>query len=318
MLYEMYCDDFNYVYLLFLKSILTETARVNKNFEANSSDPSKLLEDLIFLIKTLVDRVVLPTQVYLIDPFTCNLEEYSSTRITLGYKAKRKLLKSNITPDQEKNLRNRCSEFQVEPIRQLRQRLPDNIKVLETMSVLSVSQTLRVVKDSICPLFEPMKFSSEIIAKADMPWSNITLIKWSGTKHTVKFWVEVLQYKDAGNSVPLLELATCALTILSLPHSNAEVERIFSQMNLVKNKLKNKMNTDTVNAILHIRYGLKRMGKTCSIYEFPNDVLDSVKENAKHLTKTESPDQPSTSSQTIAGSVMADEDGEQDIFIEEL
>lgn len=78
------------------------------------------------------------------------------------------------------------------------------------------------------------------------------------------------------------------------------------------------MNTDTVSAILHIRYGLKRMGKTCSTYEFPNDVLDSVRGSAKYLTKTESPDQPSTSSQTLAGSVMAEEDAGQDIFTEEL
>ncbi|KAK3886341.1 hypothetical protein Pcinc_009497 [Petrolisthes cinctipes] len=262
-----------------------------------------------------MNRVVLPTQAHRIDPFTCNLEEYLSPRITLGYEAEKKLLESSITPDQEKNLRNRCSEFLIELIRQLRQRLPDNIKVLKTMSVLSVSQTLRVVKDSICPLLESMNFSSEIIAKADMQWSNITLIKWSETKDTVKFWVEVLQYKDAANSVPFLELATCALTIVSLPHSNAEVERIFSQMNLVKNKLRNKMKTDTVNAILHIRYGLKRMEKTCSTYEFPNDVLDSVKGNTKYLTRTASPDQPTASS----GYVMADEDDEQqDIFIEEL
>lgn len=152
-----------------------------------------------------------------------------------------------------------------------------------------------------------------------MQWSNITLIKLSETKHTVKFWVEVLQYKNAANSVPFLELSTCALTILSLSHSNAEVERIFSQMNLVRNKLRNKMNTDTFNAILHIRFGLKRTGITCSIYKFPNDVLDSVKENANYLTRTASPDQPTTSSQTLAGSVMEDENaGQYDIFIEEL
>lgn len=167
-MYEMYFDDFSYVYLLILKSVLTETARVNKNFEVNSSDPTKLLEEPIFLIKTLVNRVVLPTQAHRIEPFTCTLEEYLSPRIPLGYEAERKLLESNITPDQEKNLRNRCSEFLIELIRQLRQRLPDNMKVLKTMSVLSVSQTLRVVKDSVCSLLESMNFSSEITAKADL------------------------------------------------------------------------------------------------------------------------------------------------------
>lgn len=56
MLYEMYCDDFNYVYLLFLKSILTETERVNKNFEANDSDPTKLLEDLTFFYQNTSEQ----------------------------------------------------------------------------------------------------------------------------------------------------------------------------------------------------------------------------------------------------------------------
>ncbi|KAK4307342.1 hypothetical protein Pmani_020861 [Petrolisthes manimaculis] len=55
---------------------------------------------------TQVDRVVLTTQAHRNDPFTCNLEETLSPRITLGYEAEKKLLKSSITPDQEKNLRN--------------------------------------------------------------------------------------------------------------------------------------------------------------------------------------------------------------------
>ncbi|KAK4307240.1 hypothetical protein Pmani_020981, partial [Petrolisthes manimaculis] len=53
---------------------------------------------------TQVDRVVLTTQAHRNDPFTCNLEETLSPRITLGYEAEKKLLKSSITPDQEKNL----------------------------------------------------------------------------------------------------------------------------------------------------------------------------------------------------------------------
>lgn len=81
-----------------------------------------------------------------------------------------------------------------------------------------------------------------------------------------------------------------------------------------ENKLRNKKNTDTVNAILHIRYGLKRIGKTCSKYEFPDDVLDSVTRNTKYLSGMVSPDKPSTSS----GYVMQDEDARHDIFIEDL
>ena len=81
--------------------------------------------------------------------------------------------------------------------------------------------------------------------------------------NTVKFWNEVTKYRDSSGLNPFKELARFAISVLVLPHSNAEVERIFSQMNIVKNKLRNRMGTKMVNSILGIRAGLKRSGKAC-------------------------------------------------------
>jgi len=41
------------------------------------------------------------------------------------------------------------------------------------------------------------------------------------------------------------------------PFSNAAVERVFSQMNIVKNNLRNKMGLKSLNAILSIRLDFK-------------------------------------------------------------
>lgn len=40
--------------------------------------------------------------------------------------------------------------------------------------------------------------------------------------------------------------------MLCLPLSNAYVERVFSKQNLIKTKLRNRMNSDTLNDILMI------------------------------------------------------------------
>ncbi|KAL7724335.1 hypothetical protein ACLKA6_001052 [Drosophila palustris] len=69
---------------------------------------------------------------------------------------------------------------------------------------------------------------------------------------------KVLAYRDAGHNKPFESLALFAIELLSLPWSKAEVERVFSQMNIVKTKLRNKMHLKTLNAILSIRYGLRR------------------------------------------------------------
>jgi len=91
------------------------------------------------------------------------------------------------------------------------------------------------------------------------------------------------------------------------PFSNAAVERVFSQMNIVKNNLRNKMGLKSLNAILSIRLDFKMFnnllytkdillnfidmdydGKCCHDYEIPNKYLALAKSSAKY---TESNDE---------------------------
>lgn len=66
------------------------------------------------------------------------------------------------------------------------------------------------------------------------------------------------------------------MTLLCLPHSNGEAERIFSQMNLVKSKIRNRLSTPSVNAVLTVRYGLKRVEKCCYSYELPMNIVNKI------------------------------------------
>lgn len=45
LLYNMYADNCNLAYLSFLKPILTDVQKINKLFESNTADPTKLLND---------------------------------------------------------------------------------------------------------------------------------------------------------------------------------------------------------------------------------------------------------------------------------
>lgn len=61
------------------------------------------------------------------------------------------------------------------------------------------------------------------------------------------------------NENPFQEIAEFVLSLLVLPYSNAEVERLFSMMNIIKNNKRNKLQIQTLNSVLYIQYGLKRM-----------------------------------------------------------
>ena len=67
----------------------------------------------------------------------------------------------------------------------------------------------------------------------------ISTLDWPDASNlcTEKFWVRELKYKDAADEQIFSELAMFALALSSLPFSNAAVESMFSQMNLLKTKL---------------------------------------------------------------------------------
>ena len=87
------------------------------------------------------------------------------------------------------------------------------------------------------------------------------------------FWSEVWQFRDAAGLNPFQELSQVAVSVLSLPHSNAEIERVFSQMSVVKNKLRNRMSLQTLNSILYVRYDLRLSGEACYEHKLPDGVL---------------------------------------------
>lgn len=73
----------------------------------------------------------------------------------------------------------------------------------------------------------------------------------------VAFWGYVLDYRDAGGDYPFKLLAEFALKCLTIPVSNAVVERLFSFMAAVKTKQRNRMQLLMLEAILRIRVHLR-------------------------------------------------------------
>ncbi|MGH0150569.1 UNVERIFIED_CONTAM: hypothetical protein FKN15_018843 [Acipenser sinensis] len=99
---------------------------------------------------------------------------------------------------------------------------------------------------------------------------------------TVSYWTEVNVFCDAGNSNSFADLCSLAIAVFSLPHSNAEVERLFSLTNVVKSKLQNRLGISTLNAILIVRTGVKLFGESCSTYNLPDTVTKLIGTTAVH------------------------------------
>lgn len=84
------------------------------------------------------------------------------------------------------------------------------------------------------------------------------------------------------------ELPDFALSVLSLPHSNADCERIFSNVNAIKTKYRNKLVTETINGTLLTKQciqGGRNEMKNCINFNPSKAMLNSRQSNILYPKK---------------------------------
>ncbi|CAH2098327.1 unnamed protein product [Euphydryas editha] len=95
----------------------------------------------------------------------------------------------------------------------------------------------------------PKKLSEQQML--DDEWRNFPIVISQrkcipSTEKADEFWHEISQLVDQNGDKELQFLPTFMLNVLSLLHSNAAFERIFSQVNDIKTKKRNRLITKTV------------------------------------------------------------------------
>ncbi|KAL1501402.1 hypothetical protein ABEB36_006726 [Hypothenemus hampei] len=241
LLYAMYNDLSNKVYLTFLHTILDLIQKTNKSFESNSADVTKLYPN----------------------PY-------------LGFAFENACREAGISNEAKNIIKSRCISFLIELSVQLRNRLPENLQILEKMNRFSVTECLKPNKMPITEIALEFFKDPLIISKIEMKWSRLHTVPWQEITNTEKFWGDVSHYKDASGENIFQELVDLSLRLLCLPHSNTDVKRIFSIMNVVKSNKRNVMKLLLLNNLLHIRFGLKRLDICCKDYQLPDTVLQLI------------------------------------------
>lgn len=74
---------------------------------------------------------------------------------------------------------------------------------------------------------------------------------------TIDFWYMVEKKKNASGELVFSNLMKVVKYIMVFPHSSAAAERTFSQYNLIKTQLRNRLKVSTAAAILRIKDGLQ-------------------------------------------------------------
>lgn len=265
LLHEMFQDEKNYLYMLFIQPIISEFDRVNRLFQSENPDPVKLFEDLDMHVRSMLFRVVLkehacPTaewEKHLLHVRACNYGTVFSDAFH----------KSSLSDGEKDQMLDRCRVYLVACIKSLLKRLPDNLELLQNFKLLRP----RCIRDT------PFRTFHRVISIVAAPSSTSTLESEYGTLQSMlpslamsdnvsEFWRAVAKFTNSAGEPLFPKLSAVAFALLCLPVSNAAVERVFSLVTVTKTDHRNKLSVRTLEMILHVRCGLKEYG-CCNNFE---------------------------------------------------
>ncbi|KAJ8947983.1 hypothetical protein NQ314_008518 [Rhamnusium bicolor] len=187
--------------------------------------------------------------------------------IDFGYDYRQVIHKFHIPAEELYKIKLRCRDFVLTLCREIAQRIPVNIGMFNAIKYFSPEFSLKPMDR---PKFEqlPLYLLNNTADKRllDMQWNDLSSVKWHIDENTSSeyFWSNlVLNYKNAGGEQIFKDIAEFALLTLSLPLSNAVVERVFSLMNIIKTKTRNKINMPLLDALIRIKVHFLVEGLCC-------------------------------------------------------
>ncbi|XP_049268950.1 uncharacterized protein LOC125757409 [Rhipicephalus sanguineus] len=176
-----------------------------------------------------------------------------------------------VTAEQSQFFRLRCLDFYTDSVGRILKRIPFQESVWRHLKLLDPAVCMNGSAASIAPLAHafPNLISGKAMQALDTEWQYLTNADIPASKGSLlhEFWGTVLTQKHCDGSTAFPALTEFVSAVLCLPHSNGAVERVFSAVNNMKTKLRNKLSTETICGLLHT----KRLTTSSACHNFNID-----------------------------------------------
>ncbi|KAK3859066.1 hypothetical protein Pcinc_034789 [Petrolisthes cinctipes] len=203
---SVYRDPPNKLYLLFLRKVLKEVVKVNKVFQSQNVEVTKITEDLMDMYRNLLQIVVEPSYLSKCskqDLPNLNIKSYILPHTIINFGHEFNCCAESCSLDKEKinYVKERCKDFVVELINQEQMRLPDNVETLLMLKSFHPSNATSLCKSSIVPIACRYKSTFQDLDELENEWSNLSFVQWPAAclGSTVSFWAEVNDHKTSAD-----------------------------------------------------------------------------------------------------------------------
>lgn len=286
------------MYFAFLEWVLGHIVSVNVYFQSEKVVIAESHLKMVSLFKTLLKSYMSPTYADSTAPENIDPSREDSfinlNNIYAGVKVFT-LLQANQNDALKQDFLTRCRNFLITACKQIKLRYDFSSRLYAVIENLTPKNTLSANRTA--SLFEIMKLlvpriidmeNDTILSQTiDNEWRSIpfhaTKLRPYAEEDVDTFWFRLKDMKDGNGENLFKNVASFALNVLSIPHYNATCERVFSKVNLIKSKIRNKLITSTVNGLLLSSQCINEE-ENCVKFE-PNTKMISYAQNAEKLYK---------------------------------
>lgn len=266
------------LHFTFLSYILKIINNLNKEFQSEAPKIHLLHERITTTFKSILKNFIKPEilnrlSIHSVN-LTCPHSYLELSNLYLGANVQILLESEEITTAAVSVFKTNCLSFYVSLAKDIRSRFNLNDATLKFIRAFKPEVALSGEVPNVIPVMKIVSGFNLDAESINQEWRMLSLsncAKAFSHLEIQQFWFEIGNIKDSENQNVFANIAFVAKSILSLPISSANVERIFSQHNLNKTKTRNRLSTKTSNAILSVKDCLNT---ECFKWIPPKDLLN--------------------------------------------
>ena len=256
-------NQFTRAYLEFLSHNLQRLVSFNLLFQSKTPALHKLEQVVKSLLRNVCGDFMNIHYVRQNEPLMMDLNDerncVSLTKVYMGARAT--ITIASVTSDigeQHPDVQQfylTCQSYLIKLVTQIQKRFTD-VGQYGFMAVISPSIAYNLSVPSLAGLYQKLAWLKNVVKleEADPEWrSQATENGLSDTMGELEYWQQVKKYKTVTGNAKYPKLAIVVGVLLSLPHSNASVERVFSQLKLIKTDHRTALKEESLFALMTTR-----------------------------------------------------------------
>ena len=256
--------------LEFLSAQLHRLNDFNTMFQTSDPVLHHLHSEVNRLLKSILSDFMKLDVVRSCDPFTVSIDDpnqmVSIDQVYLGIQATTTLYEL-IDGDPEaagqrcQEVRKNCLAFMLEVVRQIRQRFKLQDSAYTLLEFLIPQNAVNCHPPTLLQLFNKFPYLSNVADKevVDSEWRKQALEESNEidpNESSLQFWKRRLDAHTFDGRKKYPNLKKVVGCMMSLPSSNAAVERLFSELKLVKSTMRNSLKRESLVGLIHTKEGL--------------------------------------------------------------